>query len=350
LKGFQYNIRYTVQRLPRFPQHVAFLFGGFCWEKANIVAQPVVGLKTMRRSSSPPLLLLVVVLAAAAGSLDAAPGSNKRRVSWFNAGGDWTVGADGLDLAGWLTAHGPGSQAPAITGTMPCCGCWDVNETSGIFSSTGRCASAKGATNTSRKAHALQRAAGLTIEPTGAFSVDFLLNERWMLPGSLESAATMLEENGWTGLAIDNENVVNSAPPASPGNHPTKDPTCQETLDAICNNASVNAACLTGLQKDYPHKGGGSGANASVLPLKAMFDRSPSSAANAWRCYSRRALDAAGAAWSSTAELPAAFCTMDRGVRLDTACAPAGAESFDVCFAPIDTENRMFTKTGSGQT
>lgn len=29
-----------------------------------------------------------------------------------------------------------------------------------------------------------------------------------MLPGSLESAA-MLQDEGWTGLAIDNEEVVN---------------------------------------------------------------------------------------------------------------------------------------------
>ena len=54
------------------------------------------------------------------------PPTSKRRVNWFNAGGEWTVGQDGLDLAGWLAAHGPASKAPAITGTMPCCGCWNV--------------------------------------------------------------------------------------------------------------------------------------------------------------------------------------------------------------------------------
>lgn len=97
-------------------------------------------------------------------------------MNWFNSGGQWTVGEDGLDLAGWLAAHGPASAAPAITGTMPCCGCWEVNTTSGVFSSIGRCASATGS-NASRQANTLVREAGLTIEPTGAFPVPFVLDE-----------------------------------------------------------------------------------------------------------------------------------------------------------------------------
>ena len=40
----------------------------------------------------------------------------------------WTRGVDGLDLGAWLAAHGPGSAAPAITGTFPCCGCWAVKD------------------------------------------------------------------------------------------------------------------------------------------------------------------------------------------------------------------------------
>eukprot|EP01051_Picozoa_sp_SAG22_P019690 SAG22_NODE_3714_length_1562_cov_1.432673_1_plen_336_part_00 len=146
-------------------------------------------------------------------------------------------------------------------------------------------------------------------------SVDFLLGERWLLPGSLASAAAMLEAEGWTGLAIDNEDLAGSKLPGSPGNAPTKDKACQQRLDAICNNASVNAACVDGLQKDY-------GSNYTVLPLKALFDRSPTSATDMWRCFSHLALNAGRTAWSAGAELPAAFCTMDRGVRLDSACAP----------------------------
>ena len=148
-------------------------------------------------------LLRVPLLAAGAPAA--------RRVNWFNDGGHWTIGADGLDLSGWLKSHGPSSAAPAITGIMPCCGCWVVNSTSGGFSSTGRCASATGS-NISRQANALALAEGLTIEPTGAFPVDFLMGEKWMQPGSLASAVAMLETEGWTGLGIDNEN----APPAMP--------------------------------------------------------------------------------------------------------------------------------------
>jgi hypothetical protein len=39
-----------------------------------------------------------------------------RRVNWFNSGGDWTIGVDGLDFAGWLHHYGPASASPAITG------------------------------------------------------------------------------------------------------------------------------------------------------------------------------------------------------------------------------------------
>ena len=92
-----------------------------------------------------------------------------------------------------------------------------------------------------------------------------------------------------------------------------------------------------------------------MLPLKALFDRSPTSATSTWRCYSHLALNSDETAWSTGAKLPAAFCTfsrqsnviqilqfasvfgsimtltcymlsgvgtMDRGVRLDSACAP----------------------------
>ena len=86
-----------------------------------------------------------------------------------------------------------------------------------------------------------------------------------MAPGSLQSAVTMLEAEGWTGLGIDNENLASSSqPPTTPGNNPTKDKGCQKTLDAICNNVSINAACTNRLLKDY-------GSNFNVLPLDARL-------------------------------------------------------------------------------
>eukprot|EP01043_Picozoa_sp_COSAG02_P044452 COSAG02_NODE_3973_length_5970_cov_1.807529_3_plen_217_part_00 len=105
-------------------------------------------------------------------------------------------------------------------GTFPCCGCWAAKDSNastdpnakglplGSFYSTGRCAS----TTTNPVANTLARSAGLTIEPTGAFSDQFLLGEMWTLPGSLDSAVAMLQHEGWTGLGIDNEN----APPKMP--------------------------------------------------------------------------------------------------------------------------------------
>lgn len=47
--------------------------------------------------------------------------------------------------------------------------------------------------------------AGLTIEPTGAFPVEWVMSEGWLKPGVLESAVAMLTREGWDGLAIDNE-------------------------------------------------------------------------------------------------------------------------------------------------
>ena len=82
----------------------------------------------------------------------------------------------------------------------------------GAFYSTGRCAS----TTKNPSAHTLARDAGLTIEPTGAFSDQYLLGEMWMLPGALDSAVSMLQHEGWTGLGIDNENAPPKMPPHLP--------------------------------------------------------------------------------------------------------------------------------------
>ena len=141
------------------------------------------------------VLLLLLLLAAAADS--------RRKVSWFNSAGGWVIGTDGLNFSAWLAAHGPKSPSPVITGTQPCCGCWGVNATSGVFRSG--CAAADGEDPIDRHNNAVARAAGLTIEPTGILPIPFLLNETWMQPGSLDSAVAMVERAGWTGMAIDNE-------------------------------------------------------------------------------------------------------------------------------------------------
>ena len=46
----------------------------------------------------------------------------------------------------------------------------------------GRCMGA-GGNDEARHAQAFARGAGLTIEPTGAFDVDYVMDEKWMLPG-----------------------------------------------------------------------------------------------------------------------------------------------------------------------
>ena len=100
----------------------------------------------------PPQLLLVLLLLAAAAD-------SRRSVNWFNSGGGWTIGTDGLNFSSWLAAHGPSSPAPAITGTMPCCGCWGVNATTGIFNSSPRCARANAAAGPFAQAHRADLAA-----------------------------------------------------------------------------------------------------------------------------------------------------------------------------------------------
>ena len=161
----------------------------------------------MVTAEPPRLLPLLLLLAAAADS--------RRSVNWFNSGGGWTIGTDGLNFSSWLAAHGPSSPSPAITGTMPCCGCWGVNATTGIFNSSPRCARANAAAGPSADWAAAQ-AAGLTIEPTGSLPAPFLLNESWLLPGSLDSAVAMVESAGWTGFGIDNEDWIGKGSPTSP--------------------------------------------------------------------------------------------------------------------------------------
>ena len=215
-------------------------------------------------------------LLALAGRLPAGS-TGIRRVSWFNGGGGWTVGIDGLNYSEWVATN-----RAAITGVMPCCGCWAVEPTNGTFYATGRCASKTGSpasiANWATAASAglvcriiphlvdsvvhrfppchlvtvlllnqdrlptqlrarstphrrsLPESVGVlgftrsvswcspqTIEPTGGFEIDYILGEGWAAhPGSLATAMAMLEREGWSGFGIDNENYPPSMPPALP--------------------------------------------------------------------------------------------------------------------------------------
>lgn len=214
-------------------------------------------------------------LAALVATLNASgtTAGGSRRVSWFTSGGAWPIGTDGLNLSQWITAH-----RGAITGTMPCCGCWAalksvrplalavrpparmaqriwhtelanqcsagrsllfypvfhsvvcfgtshcalanigtpltacvwINRSNGTFVNTGRCSSKTGYTPDGDPVRAaVHRAnwaaaanAGVTLEPTGGFSVGFILNGSWMQPGSLDSLVQMLQTEGWDGIGL----------------------------------------------------------------------------------------------------------------------------------------------------
>ena len=139
----------------------------------------------------------VVALCEATVAKAGAAGGGRRRVNWFTNGAAWPVGVDGLDLAGWVGAH-----RDAITGVFPCCGSWSALPDGTFISNMGSTA-------------AISRL-GLTVIPTGHFSVEWVMSEAWMRPGSLTSALALVEKNGWDGLAIDNEDY----PPEMPAEMP----------------------------------------------------------------------------------------------------------------------------------
>jgi hypothetical protein len=47
-----------------------------------------------------------------------------------------------------------------------------------------------------REVSAFSRAAGLTLEPMGGFDVDYVMEERWMLPGAMQSVVDLLQREG----------------------------------------------------------------------------------------------------------------------------------------------------------
>lgn len=145
----------------------------------------------------------------------------RRRVNWFHPGAGWpTPSTDDLNITQWIMRH-----RGALTGLFPCCSCWGVFP-NGTFYNTGRCLGATGTNtlNNDTTADMFKRvtkfalAAGLTIEPTGAFPVDYIMSERWMVPGAIESAVDLVQREGWTGLGVDNENY----PPSMPATMPAK--------------------------------------------------------------------------------------------------------------------------------
>ena len=122
------------------------------------------------------------VVALCEATVGAAKGG-RRRVNWFTNGGAWPVGVDGLDLAGWVGAH-----RDAITGVFPCCSSWSALPNGTFVSSMDSTAE-------------ISRL-GLSVIPTGHFSVDWVMSEAWMRPGALASAVALVETRGWDGLAI----------------------------------------------------------------------------------------------------------------------------------------------------
>lgn len=120
----------------------------------------------------------------------------ERRVNWFFPKGGVTRSNDGLNLTAWATKY-----RGALTGVFPCCSCWKTLD-NGTFVSTNRC---QGWSSTPQEMKELKNL-NLSIIPTGTVDVKWLLEKKWTLPGSMESLRTLVETEGWDGLAIDNEN------------------------------------------------------------------------------------------------------------------------------------------------
>eukprot|EP00038_Savillea_parva_P010499 m.190757 g.190757 ORF g.190757 m.190757 type:complete len:405 (-) comp18120_c0_seq1:2038-3252(-) len=242
------------------------------------------------------------------------PAPTTRRVSWFSGGaGGWPVGTDGLNLTQWITVH-----RNAITGLMPCCGCWTVAP-NGTFVSTGRCLGAGAkrtelqtawqdldvfrdgqphvvtddntidATTPQRPSHPhvrpqndhatytdantvtpsdvtsdLESSTGttrtsaprLTVEPTGAFPTDFLMSRGWTNPGSLASAVAMMQREGWDGIGIDNEDFPPTMPPELP----------ERFAELLGNLSAVTAAANKTLVVDVTSTWVGDIGGPSYLP------------------------------------------------------------------------------------
>ena len=122
--------------------------------------------------------------------------SSERKVNWFFPKGGVTQSNDGLNLTAWATKY-----RGALTGVFPCCSCWEALD-DGTFVSTGRC---QGKTSTPQEMKELKEL-GLSVIPSGTVSVDFLLQKKWTLPGSMESLLALVVTEGWDGIGIDNEN------------------------------------------------------------------------------------------------------------------------------------------------
>ena len=166
------------------------------------------------------------------------PPPSRRRVNWFQypvaIGHEyWNTSSrtlDGLNNIAWARRH-----RGAITGYMPCCGCWNI-EHDGSFTSSGMCLGLKSeCTNwnagvatpcdprlTAQRDAEIRAelAMGLEIIPTGLFhqtnATQYLLDEFWTRPGSMASAVALVRENGWAGLSLDNEEDA-KADPRLPG-------------------------------------------------------------------------------------------------------------------------------------
>jgi hypothetical protein len=179
-----------------------------------------------------------------AGALDV---TSSRRVNWFVypvgiGHAAWNTSSrtvDGLNNTGWALKH-----RRALTGYMPCCGCWDIRP-NGTFVASGmcigldvQCTQYPGPSRpdgvpcdprmqAERDAEIkAELAMGLDIIPTGLQHHDNLsylltpgadgVHAWWEQPGSMESAVDLVRRNGWAGLGYDNEASTNGVDPRLP--------------------------------------------------------------------------------------------------------------------------------------
>jgi hypothetical protein len=198
----------------------------------------------------------------------------QRRVNWFVPTGGVRPSVDGLNNSQWAAAH-----RDAVTGYYYCCACWAVcphpsdpsdavackGKPNGTFVNTGRCPGRTGysaggppwpgghgiAPGTPRPAGGhwpllVQEteevlALGLDIIPTTAVSTQWLLDEHWLQPGSLDSAVALVKREGWAGLGLDNE-IKGPADAHDKDVSPDWDPRLPQRFAAFTGNLSAALA------------------------------------------------------------------------------------------------------------
>lgn len=139
-------------------------------------------------------------------STTSSPSRTQRQVNWFLPKGGVRRSVDGLNSTAWVKAH-----RQALTGIFPCCGCWQIDESNGTFVTTHRCPGKTNAEEDGAREAAELKEMGMTIVPTGSITTPWLLKRTWEKPGILESAITLLQNEGWDGLQVDDESFPGSS-------------------------------------------------------------------------------------------------------------------------------------------